>query len=602
MAKKIMPWIKGFLTAYAMRAVINAPLKAEWYEDKADFFTNSVFELLGRYDFVFLFFWIVCAVFFLYMEGRALKKDTGITVLSLVFAALIPLGQVLLNIGTLSALFGSVVNVIKAIFMIAGFFLFFREGLSYLADLFQKKNFVTKETDLIAEHIFFAGFLVLETVFFLCVLTNFPGNLCYDTEGQMMQVLGEMPYSTHHPLLSTFLMGLPVKASVAITGSKAPGIFVYMIIQSSMLAAALASTLSVLKKRGVKSSVLLTLLLIYTITPVYSNIASTAVKDVPFISAFIGYFVCLVLVTDDIEVLKDRRFAMVFVLMQILTCLLRKNGYYIVIFTGIIWCIGKIKSLGFKGVLKTAVTIFVAGVLAAILADAAMAKATNAAKGSAGEAFSLPFQITALYIDRYSDELTDEEISAISGVLGDDMKGIADRYNPYLADAVKALYNKDAGAGEISAYVGVWIKMFFKHPGAYFDGFFVHTFGWYCPNVTTATRYETVEDDFYAPSGVFATLDKVMIFVYRFADRISLLGALQNAGLAVWAFWFLTYLQKKNRLRAAGIPLWVSFAVCLMAPGFMEHTRYAFPIIMTMPFFFTYTLTTFDTEACDEKA
>lgn len=603
MSKKIAPWIKGFLSAYSMRAVIGVALKAEWYSEKTEYYTSSVYELLGEYDFVFLLLWIACSVFFIYFAGKEMRHDKGICVLAALFAVFIPMGQVLKDLGSLAPLFGSFVNVIKTILSVIGFFLFFNETLAWITQYLQKKTFLGENEHFFSKKAFLKSFLILEAVYLLVVIINFPGNLCYDTEGQIMQVMGEAAYSTHHPLLSTFLVGLPVKFGTVVLGSANAGLFLYMIIQTVMFSAALGGTVAVLAKKGLSKQGLWTVQILYLITPIYSNIASTAVKDVPFISAFIGYFTCLVLLTDDSEKLYDKKFMAGFIGLQIATCLLRKNGYYVIGLTGILWCVFSLKKIGTKKFFRAILGMFVIGIVCANIVDSVWARALNANKGSTGEMFSLPFQITARYINDYYDELTDEEISAISGVLGNDMERIAERYNPELADAVKALYKTDASGSEISAYVQAWVKMFFKHPGVYFDGFFVHTYGWYCPNVSTSTRYETIEDDYMVPQGIWAITDKVLVFVYRFADRLSLLGVLQNAAFSVWCFWYLTYLQRKNKtIRLAGIPLWISFLICLIAPGFSEHTRYAFPILMTMPFFGSYTLMTFGRGEINEEA
>ncbi len=590
MAKKLAPWFKGFLTAYAIRAVIDAPMKSEWYADKTEFITDSIYSLLGYYDFVFLLLWVVCALFFVFLSEKNKKTDIPLTVLSVVFACVLPAAQAMRDGHSLSVLFGSLVNLTKTILSVVGFFFFFKEGLGYLTLLIQKKNFLTKENNFYSKKPFLKSFIILESVYLLAVIFNFPGNLCYDTEGQILQVLGQMQWSTHHPLVSTLIIGLPVKYGMILTGSETIGIFIYMLLQITMLSAALSATVFVLAKRKLSSCWLTFVIFLYSFAPVYSNIASTAIKDVPFISALVGYFVCLVLLTEDRELFRNGKFMVVFVLLQMMTCLLRKNGFYVVILGGLIWCVSNIRAYGFKQFIKNVLGVFLIGAAAAMLVNTILAGALHANKGSMGEALSLPFQVTARYINYHYDELTDREIEAISAVLGDDMANIADRYNPYLSDPVKALYKKSAGTKELVNYLGVWTTMFFKHPGVYVDAFFEHTYGWYSPNITTATRYETEDDDFYIPEGIPAVLDKVMIFVYRFADRISLLGVVQNAGFYVWSFWYLTYLQKKNVLKQAGAVLWVSLLVCFIAPGFMEHTRYAFPIVMTMPFFFFFTV------------
>ena len=54
MKEKIISCIKGFLTAYALVTVFHAPLSIDAYETGLDFYIDSIYELLGAYDFKFL--------------------------------------------------------------------------------------------------------------------------------------------------------------------------------------------------------------------------------------------------------------------------------------------------------------------------------------------------------------------------------------------------------------------------------------------------------------------------------------------------------------------------------------------------------------------
>ena len=135
MKNKVIPFIKGFLTAYAMRATIDVPLRAEWYESARDYVIGNVFALLGEYDFVFLFYFAVCTVFYFFMEGKS-EKNRALTVLSLIFALLVPIGQCARDFKTVSYIFLSAVNVIKFILITIGFAMFFTKMLGFLKEFF----------------------------------------------------------------------------------------------------------------------------------------------------------------------------------------------------------------------------------------------------------------------------------------------------------------------------------------------------------------------------------------------------------------------------------------------------------------------------------
>ena len=166
-------------------------------------------------------------------------------------------------------------------------------------------------------------------------------------------------------------------------------------------------------------------------------------------------------------------------------------------------------------------------------------------------------------------------------------------------NGIKVKYRSDATTGEIVTYLKTFTRLFFKHPGAYIDGFAVHTYGWVSPMASNEKRYETPDDDFLTPTGVFVVIDKGMVFLYRFLNRISILGALENVAFWVWVYAFLFVLQKEKNLRKYrlfGVYMLIALLICFAAPAFLEHVRYGFPILMTVPFVFFFTLCITDKE------
>ena len=141
--------------------------------------------------------------------------------------------------------------------------------------------------------------------------------------------------------------------------------------------------------------------------------------------------------------------------------------------------------------------------------------------------------------------------------------------------------------GELVEYFLAWAKGFFKHPGVYFEAFFAHVYGWFEPGVSNAPRYEA-EYNLFAKKGLFTGADKVLVFVYRLADRITPLGLLQNVGAYTWAMLILCgYLKRNNKKMLVLLtPLLVSLLICMVSPCFYLHPRYAYPYMFTLPFLY----------------
>ena len=83
------------------------------------------------------------------------------------------------------------------------------------------------------------------------------------------------------------------------------------------------------------------------------------------------------------------------------------------------------------------------------------------------EVLSIPFQQTARYIKKHSDDLSSKDKKYIKKVL--DYDSIGNLYNPNLSDPVKNTYNKNATSNDLKNYFKVWYKGLKKHPITYIE-------------------------------------------------------------------------------------------------------------------------------------
>lgn len=585
-------FLKSFLTAYALCVVFHAPLIPGYYETGLDYLIASVYELLGDFDFKFILTFILCFFFYRFLAGRAVTSGKPAVFLSVFFSVCLLIGQSYHEIGSWDYCFGSIVNFIHFSLAVTGYSFLFFSLISLFRQFLDSRQFTTDQPHFFSKHAFIKAFLIIQLAWLPFVILSFPGTLCWDVIGQIQQVLGEAPYSTHHPLIHTLLIGAFLKTGQCLFHSPETGLFLYILFQYFLLSAALAATIAVLAKRNARFSLLLTLLLLYCITPAYSNAVSTALKDVPFCAFVIGYVICLSELHEKPELLRNIRFLICFVLMQAGVILMRNNGLYVILLSGIGSFIFLYRKYNVRERFLSFFSSFAGSILICQLLLALAVQLCSAAPGSRGEMLSVPFQQTARYLQSYDSELSEQERSAIEAVLGN-TSVIADSYDPDLADPVKQLFKKDASGKELLNYFRVWFRCFFKHPGVYSEAFFAHVYGWFTPSVKNGIRYEAVYDKI-GQGLLFPSADKILIFYYRFAGCFTPLGILENTGLAVWALFFLTFYQKHRKQSAAccsGLPLWVSLLVCMASPCFFNHPRYAFPILFCLPFLYGFTLT-----------
>lgn len=591
---------RAFLAAYALSAVFHEPLSGAHYETGLDYAIASIYELLGGYDFSFLLAFGLSALFFRWAGGRAGRPEKPVPAwLGVLFSLFLLIGRSYQEIGNWGYCFGSPVNFAKFLLALAGYRALLGGILDVFAVFLERNQLSGGEGGIWGAHGFCGAFAILCAVYLPFLIFAFPGNVCWDAAGQIEQVIGQA-YSMHHPLAHTLWMGGLTWLGKCLLGSYEAGLFCYMLLQLAGLAAALASTIAILARRGAGKEWLWALLALYCITPVYSNMASTALKDVPYASAMTGYVVCLALTAERPQRLEDARFAAGFAVLQTGVILLRNNGIYVIALSGAAVFSIFLKKYGWRAAGRRFLGIAAGSAAAGLSVTCLLAWACGAEQGSKGEMLSLPFQQTARYLQRYGEEITQEEREAIEAVLGDAGQ-VALRYDPVSADPVKACFRREASGKEILAYLRQWGSGLARHPGVYAEAFFVHVYGWFSPEVSNSVRYEA-DYDRIRRGGLFPNAEKILIFFYRFAARFTPLGILENVGLAVWALFFLTWYQRahgQGRYALAGIPLWVSLLICMASPVFRGHARYGFPILFSIPFLYGFQMTAGDGEGVD---
>lgn len=582
--------LKAFAFAVALTAVFQTPLEIGQFSEKIDFITANIYDLLGSYNFNF---WIVFAVgFFFYKctEDKTKELKMQYIVIASFFAVFLMFGKSYYEVGSWSYIFGSVTNFVKSVVVMLGYSFFLQRVLCLFSGYLETLDGKGEGKHFFSTHAFWKAFAILAVWYGLFVLVSYPGNLCWDVIGQIEQVL-KGSYSEHHPLAHTLIVGGFVKLGEVVFHSYEIGLFLYMLLQVAMFAAALAFTVTVLVKRGLKAWMIWLVMAIYMFTPIYSNLASTAIKDIPYVAAVIGYLVCLTLCVENFELLKNKKFFAGFIALQVAVILFRNNGLVMVLLAGVGICLYGIKKVSLKESVRRMFAFFLAGIVIATLCKSALAFACDAAPGGKGEILSIPFQQTARYLQLYRDELSVSEKEAIEAVLGS-VDTIAEKYDPAISDPVKALFDKQAETGEIIDYFGAWLQGLLKHPGVYVEAFLIHIYGWFTPSAPNTIRYEA-DYELIASDGMIPGTNKVLLFAYRFLGCTPI-AALENVGLAVWALFFLcTYnMKKKNTaITLATLPLWISLLVCMAAPCFFKHPRYALPIMCILPFLFGCMLT-----------
>ena len=315
--------------------------------------------------------------------------------------------------------------------------------------------------------------------------------------------------------------------------------------------------------------------------------ATTVLKDVPYSYVFMLY---CILVWDILEAFrkKDRdiyKYLIALGAAGLLLMLLRKNGIYVVVPTGLV-----LLAAGRKIFKKN--RLLLAVVIGSLLIPVGMYKGyedwflprLGIMPGSIAEMFSIPFQQTARYARDYGDEVTEEEKEVIDKVL--DYDYLAELYNPDLSDPIKDMYRYPERS-ELIEYFKVWFRQFLRHPGVYIQATMNNVYALFYPGVdNTYIFFDLLEEygynNFEQPQALKGYREAMESFTNA-ALRFPGLNLLNNMALWVWLFFIeFFYCWKAKRWTAVltGIPVWISVLVCIASPVIIGHPRYVFPIML----------------------
>ena len=125
MKKILSPVITGLLSTYALFIPFHPPVFRAYFGEFTDYFTASVYEILGSYSFSFVLVWILLSVAFFLLAKRGYsffavsrndgRKSMPFLLLSLFFAFTFTVGRIFTAMeDNLTSWFG-IANLIKAV-------------------------------------------------------------------------------------------------------------------------------------------------------------------------------------------------------------------------------------------------------------------------------------------------------------------------------------------------------------------------------------------------------------------------------------------------------------------------------------------------------
>ena len=434
-------------------------------------------------------------------------------------------------------------------------------------------------------------FLSLWLLNFICYLpyylTFFPGNCGNDTWKSLHMIVGDIPWSNHHPVLFTGLMMIVVKGT-AFLDSLTLSVGVFSFLQMVSLAATLAYLGVRICKIRVTWVCKVFAILMFALHPFVGMYSVYLSKDV----LFSEIMVLLILKMYDVVKNQGEEFGqpkegVKIAVLFLLSCMLRNNGMYISIVMAVIFL------LLYRKYWKQILLVFVCVIGLFRIWQGPVFAGLGIEKQSFAEAASVPLQQVG-YVLWEGKEFSEEDMAFLEELMPQEK--VKEVYQPGFTDPYKfdeefddAFLNDNVGE-----FMKVWSHGLVPYFGEYVKAYLHQTLGyWYYGATNTVCTQGCTENTLgVAQIDVIDNLTGISlepifekaVLAGRKAPIVCMLGSM---ALQMWMVFILIiqYVREgRGRQGICLLPLVILWGTLLIATPAFCLLRYLYPVFLLWPF------------------
>ncbi len=317
-------------------------------------------------------------------------------------------------------------------------------------------------------------FLLIQIPFFLY---SYPGNFFWDAANGLDQIVGNIPYEDHQPIIYTLFVGGLWKLGQYLFNDGNIGIAIYTVIQMFSTSFVLSYILYYMAKKRVATKYRIITFIIFLSNPLIPLFAVRVEKSIFFALLLILANIQIIeMFTNSKEYFQKKIHYFTFAIEILLMSLLRNNGIYIALLTFIIIFIIKRKYW------KNIIIIFFIPIAMFYIIKGPIWNAFNIIPMGSEEALSVPLQQFARLIKYEKNSLTAAEYNEIHKYLNMTDEEIIEEYKPTISDDIKANLNRKAFAEDKIGLIKLYIELSLKYPGQTISAFISNSYGYYSPN------------------------------------------------------------------------------------------------------------------------
>ena len=504
------------------------------------------------------------------------------SILSFVLSSFLIIGHSLNNYGDLSGVITSNLTLFKNGFRFIGYFITITSIVMVIYSYFKERKVESSK-----ERKFFTSnkrSFILVWILIFCAwlpyfLHLFPGILTPDSLSQVLQSIGEIGVTSHHPPVHTFFIYLAMNIGNRF-GDYNLGVAIYSIIQMLFVSAVFSFSLYYMAKKNVSTMLRVITLLFFALYPIHAFYSITMWKDVPFAAMMLLVTICMLeIVTNTEKFLYSIKKNIIFILVMVLAILLRNNAFYALLLSiPIILII-------YRKYVKRLSILFAAIIMIQVIITGPIYNMFNVEPGSIREALSVPLQQVARVHLYHYEHLTDEDKETIYLILP--VENLGDYYNPIISDPVKNHFHNENFASYRNDFFRTWFSLGLRFPRTYIESFLMNSYGYWYPEARHWIIGIGILDNDLGmeqnPIVEIGLIDEVdVLFGPSFYPVVSMLFSI---GLAFWiilgSFVYVIY-QKRYKLIIVFLPILTLWFTTLASPVFAEY-RYVYSMFTCLP-------------------
>ena len=236
-----------------------------------------------------------------------MRKRVITIILSLIYTIFMAVGTSFIKSNSFKYLKDNlIIMIILSLLLFIILYFILNKVFDYLDD-YKKKEDKTKNRilNLFDKHPIIFSSIVMFACYIIYMIAFYPIIMSKDPSFQLLQYFHiDNKYSyysvlldknviitNHHPVIHTLLLGTCVKLGMVLFNSSNVGLFIYSIIQTSILILTLSYTIKFMKEINISIKYRFACLLIYALVPVFPFYAMSPVKDVIFGCLIILYII-----------------------------------------------------------------------------------------------------------------------------------------------------------------------------------------------------------------------------------------------------------------------------------------------------------------------